>query len=588
MPNFTIEAFVARTEAVSSEPVSDPMRSNNGRWIQACTAIMLTMMRRSGIVEYIDSQCEFDRDQRNLTPGEVVLVLVGVLNRRNQKIALSRIAEKYEGMNLRGIFGRDVTLDMLNDHALARGLDTLYRANRGKLLWEISRLFEADLGISSSLFHLDQTKIETFVIENRDCDPFAAKPEFGLSKSGRTDLKLYTASSISDRFFVRYLEPGDGNAADSQMDLKAVDWLLENTDPDRCVVTIDSKGANGPLLSHMDDHGLGAVVKVPLNFSDRLSDRIRRIAFNVGWKPSEKKRHYSFLDLDMETCRDETGKGRMFRIVAFRSEKMVSDHRAALIRRHLKDAEAAASELRKERFASKEEAMVRVGEVQESLSSTVYSLRWCLFPEDVRVVRTKRGRRPKNEPVEHRRQWKVLCKPVVDGTAADLAADLGAVQMLITNLPRSSVDFEDLRDGATSETVLALYLGQYRVEHTLRLLKGKVGMSQVFFKKPERENAMIFVMGLATLLRQVVDHVFKNVPGEFTSSYDMIETLETMMVRGYGDELETESGCELGYRLMDTLRRLNLDEGMVLDAIERYTPTSARNRFGQLLEHTSS
>lgn len=554
------------------------MRSNDGRWTQACTAITLAMIRRSRIVEYIDSNCEFDRDQRNLTPGEVVMILVGAINRKNQRIVLSRVADKYGEMDLGGVFGRDVTPDMLNDHALARGLDTLYLADRGRMLWEISRRFEADLGISSSLFHLDQTKVETFVVDDRECDPFAARPEFGLSKSGRTDLKLYTASSISDRYFVRYLEPGDGNAADPDMDRRAVDWLLENVDADRCIVTIDSKGANAPLLSHMDDNGLGTVVKVPANFSDRLSDRIRRTAFDEGWTPSVRRRHHSFLDVDVVACRDAEGNGRRFRVVAFRSEKMVSDHRAALVRRQRKDAEAVASDLRRERFASRAEAMARVGDVLESLSRTVYSLRWCLFPEDVRIVRTKRGRRPRSEPVEYRRQWKVLCAPVVDETAADLAADLGTAQMLITNLPRSLEDREDLREGATSETVLSLYLGQYRVEHTFRLLKGKVGMSKVFFKKPERENAMIFVMGVATLLRQVMDHMFGKVPGEFTSSYDMIETLDTMMVRGCGDELETESGHEMGRKMMDTLRRLDLDEGDVLDAIERYTPTTDRYR----------
>lgn len=58
------------------------------------------MIRRSRIVEYIDSNFEFDRDQRNLTPGEVVMILVGAINRKNQRIVLSRVADKYGEMDL--------------------------------------------------------------------------------------------------------------------------------------------------------------------------------------------------------------------------------------------------------------------------------------------------------------------------------------------------------------------------------------------------------------------------------------------------------------------------------------------------------
>lgn len=76
------------------------MRSNDGRWTQACIAITLAMIRRSRIVEYIDSNFEFDRDQRNLTPGEVVMILVGAINRKNQRIVLSRVADKYGEMDL--------------------------------------------------------------------------------------------------------------------------------------------------------------------------------------------------------------------------------------------------------------------------------------------------------------------------------------------------------------------------------------------------------------------------------------------------------------------------------------------------------
>ena len=37
-------------------------------------------------------------------------------------------------MNINGILGKDVELESLNDHALARGLDSIYKADRDQMM----------------------------------------------------------------------------------------------------------------------------------------------------------------------------------------------------------------------------------------------------------------------------------------------------------------------------------------------------------------------------------------------------------------------------------------------------------------------
>ena len=51
--------------------------------------------------------------------------------------------------------------------------------------------------------------------------------------------------------------------------------------------------------------------------------------------------------------------------------------------------------------------------------------------------------------------------------AKALSQDRG-VRVLITNLPRSNADEENIRFGATADTVLMTYLGQYRVGAPVR------------------------------------------------------------------------------------------------------------------------
>ena len=246
------------------------MKVMNGRWTPASVAIMLTLMRRNGFVE-IDAACEFDRDQRVLTPGEAVLLIVGVTALRNRRIPLYKIGRQYESMNIEGILGKRISVESLNDTALSRALDTLYKADREKLFWSIAEEMERIEGLESRVFHIDQTKIRTYVADTPECDPDAAWSVIGLDKEGRTDFLLYSVSTMtSENGNIRYLVPQDGNAPDPAMDRKAVEFLIDAVDPTECAEVTDSKGTNSILVAEMDDAGLGFVSKVPENYSSCL------------------------------------------------------------------------------------------------------------------------------------------------------------------------------------------------------------------------------------------------------------------------------------------------------------------------------
>ena len=81
--------------------------------------------------------------------------------------------------------------------------------------------------------------------------------------------------------------------------------------------------------------------------------------------------------------------------------------------------------------------------------------------------------------------------------------------MLVTNLPGSNADAENIRFGATADTVLRAYLDQHRVEHAFRLAKDGMKMSRVYIHRPSRENAMMFVISLGTMVSDVIGHVLK-------------------------------------------------------------------------------
>lgn len=156
--------------------------------------------------------------------------------------------------------------------------------------------------------------------------------------------------------------------------------------------------------------------------------------------------------------------------------------------------------------ASLDDAMKFVLGIESDEWGITYSLRWCLFPENVQVKWMTRGR-PKAG--EFRRL------SACERSFANLSLTMrSSISWRISSPPRfwsrtsSTSQAErraNIRDGASSKYILDLYLDQYKQEHIFRLLKGKVGFNDVFFKKPERENVMMFVLGMATLIRNVID-----------------------------------------------------------------------------------
>jgi len=106
-------------------------------------------------------------------------------------------------------------------------------------------------------------------------------------------------------------------------------------------------------------------------------------------------------------------------------------------------------------------------------------------------------------------EYKVSIELAFDGERAKALSQDRGVRVLVTNLPRAGKDAENIRSGATTDTVLRAYLDQYKVEHAFRLAKDGMKMSRVYIHRPSRENAMMFVISLGTMVSDVIGHVLK-------------------------------------------------------------------------------
>ena len=95
---------------------------------------------------------------------------------------------------------------------------------------------------------------------------------------------------------------------------------------------------------------------------------------------------------------------------------------------------------------------------------------------------------------------------------------------------------------------------------------------------------MMFVLGLAALIRNIIDGRFSRQWGVFTTSADMIDRWKLVRIRESGGEMEIDGGGNVEYEMNDVMRRLDLDEGMVLDSIAQMN----RFRFSHVCRDVDS
>ena len=194
-------------------------------------------------------------------------------------------------------------------------------------------------------------------------------------------------------------------------------------------------------------------------------------------------------------------------------------------------------------------------------------------PFEIYDRRKERGRPPKGREPERRTEWRVVPTLVTDRDRLEAMAEEGGTAVLITNLPRVAEDAENLRDGATAESVLRLYLDQYKVEHTYRLMKSGMGVDRVYVHKPSRENALMFVVGIATLINDIIDAMSHREAAERDAASSTFRTVVDEMTgtqvrydRGT-DSMHVEGPPERADRLAGILLMMGTDPRLLLGSV---------------------
>ena len=521
--------------------------------LRATSALAMALFEQSGMRELLDERIPVDK-RRKLTVGNAMKALIGDMMGHSDRRALSRVSDPFMSAPVPDLFGEKVDLKGLGPTALARDLDIMFKADLPALTYDCYRLLVSRYGLDSSIFNIDSTNFGISAKEKLADIEGAAVPEWCGHPKDSKDRLVYSLLSVTDEnSIVCYERPYDGATADSEMDRGAIEFLSGRVDPSATTLVADCKIATSPLVDLMTSMGFGFVAKCPENFGRKIRDDIVYSVSTGVMDPSSVRDGWEVYDTDAEVD------GRKLRFVAYRTSDDIEAGMEYHREQDLKEAQAIFGRFQSRLFNCEEDARREVLEAMRENTDSAYDVKWSISEVESRSY-GHRGRPRKDEEPSLRTEYRVDVSLEFDEERARELSKDRSVRVLITNLPRANEDAENIRFGATADTVLLTYLGQYHVEHAFRLMKDGMSMKCVYIQKPSRENSMMFVISLATMLTDLADHVLRK-EGIDTTFTDFVKrSVSLILARDPVSGSEHFMGPEaLADEFMDIAEALGID-----------------------------
>jgi transposase len=460
--------------------------------------------------------------QAHASDAECLAVMV--LNILSGRVALWRMDQRFEHVDLELLLGDGVQASWFHDNRLGRALDHIDKVGTDTLLSEIVVRYLNRQDVGPFTVHLDHTSVSVYGVYDTDKGP---TPAHGHSKDHRPDLKqlvyglsLHGAVGIPLTMGVQSGNTSD-NVANRDHLTKLVGLLPR---PEDVTIVADCKLVDGETLGRLTHAGFHFVSLVPKTF------RVREALIDQAWeaeadvsawpilasRPGAKKadphqlyRGRSFTGsfaLELPTSKDAQGAPSVeeLRCVVVHSDALVEAFDQSLPGKLEREGEELAKTHRG--VLAKEYACE--ADARNAVIPLLKRLRWhtaTVNVEQKEVVekRARRGRPPKDAPPPATR---TVFVPTVTLAPDDEAIAAGR---------RRASCFVLVTDWAEDEWSDARVLDEYRHQslvegHTgFRWLKGPAAVAPVFLETPTRIRALGFVFMIALMVRNYIQFTLR-------------------------------------------------------------------------------
>ena len=468
--------------------------------------IIASYLNRLNFINTVNNRIRWDENQWKFSPGVLAQLMVLLpFTPSFSKIPLSRIHERYSGIDLELLVGEPIDPSELNDDMFARLLDRIYEADCSRLLLEVALSVRLAFDLPENLIlHSDTTShvlYGDYIPEENTVPPVVIT--YGYSKQKRNDLKQIQTGMVTDGDgLIIYSSTLDGNKADCIYNNEVILKLKEIYGPEfsKYIYIADSKLLTEPNFTSLTqgDNPIRFISRIPENFCKKIAEKIREKAFeednwvNLGhccsYPNASESSEYSVFTKDVSVYGHpcyihlfQTSDGEKKTIKAI--EKAESSLKDSL------------DKLLKKEFACEPDALAEINRFSKEYSTDlVYAV---LTVQKVETWKRARGRPGKNsKPPVLVVSWKIVCQEMRrNEQKIEEKRRKASTFALLTNIPPEDVSSRD---------ILLHYKGQIKVEHNFMLLKKPLLAATIFLEKPERIMALMTMLYFSVLMHGVL------------------------------------------------------------------------------------
>lgn len=456
-------------------------------------------IRDLGIVELIDKIFGTDKREEISIGESIAGMVINGLGFTSQPLSLTERFFNKKPLEL--LFGRnDIESKYFNRNKLSKTLDKIYDYGCEKLFYQISLAACSKANISLRCSSLDTTSISVTGEYDKDSDENSIKVTHGFSKDHRSDLKqcVHELLVSQDGGVPLMMKSYSGNSPDSKIFKERTKMLIANfkaSNEPRYLI------ADGKLYCSANAENLSQI-----KFITRISSTLSIVkdaiftAFsnNNNWVKINKEDKYTSVTIEHYGINQ-----RWLIVKTVQSESRARKRIIKVINKEYEDYTKKIKDFSKFTFSSKEEAIANL----EILCSKLQYHK--LLQHNIIV-----------SELDGKNIYSILGSLCKDPAKEQYNIMLSSCFVIGTNIDALEINDFD---------VIKLYKNQnIAIENTgFRFLKDPKFFTQSFFiKKPERIEALLFVMTLALLiysiaqrhLRQEMEKQQKEVPNQINKA----------------------------------------------------------------------
>ena len=470
-------------------------------------AMIGQIIRELGIVETIDSMVRWDSKQCKRSPGTHVLAML--INIFMGRTALYRVDEFYELQDIAVLFGADASADDFNDSALGRTLDKIFEAGPKKVFGAAALRAALKEDVEFGVVHSDTTSWSLKgLYESSSPDDEAFFIAHGYNRDHRPDLKQFNYGLVVNGEGIPLLGyASDGNESDKVWNRRVIEELVKGfTDHLTDLVYVaDSAAVTKGNLDLIAGKGIRFISRLPATFAQEQEVKDRAWSdggwIDVGVLTENPKRDAAFyryqeyvVDIAAQTA------VRPYRLIVVHSSSLDKRKAKTLEKNLLKqreELEAQLEQLSKVEFACEPDARAALEKVRSENRDALYTIAGDVQAEEAILKRCRPGRPRKDEPLRAKTIFRARASvgDLKEREYAELKLRASCF-VLITNM----LDEEE----HPAEKALRDYKEQTAVELQFKAIKEPEFVGAMFVKKPERLEALAYVVLLAAMVRAII------------------------------------------------------------------------------------